>query len=212
MIFGAGGRAGKRVVAEALARGHRVTAVVRDPAGHPGLTGEGVEVVAGDVTDADSVATLVAGHDAVVQAAWQRDLPVVEFFGGAARALLTGLDRAGVDRLVLVGIGLLLETEPGVRLLDAEGLPEAAREFSLGHLAELEVLADTESAVDWVLLAPPPTALDEEAERTGEYRTGDSTVLPAAAGDRLFSYADLAVAVVDEVEQGKHHRALVAIG
>ncbi|HEY8545336.1 MAG TPA: hypothetical protein VIL36_09825, partial [Acidimicrobiales bacterium] len=74
---------------------------------------------------------------------------------------------------------------------------------------------------DWVVLAPPPVVLDAEADRTGVYRTGTDTLLaPAepvgAAGetgrDAAFSYADLAVALVDEAEAPRHHRALVAVG
>ncbi|MFD6812102.1 NAD(P)H-binding protein, partial [Streptomyces anthocyanicus] len=68
IVFGAGGRVGRAAVAEAVARGHRVTAVVRDPARHPGLEAPGVTVVRGDVTDPESVAALAAGHDAALHA------------------------------------------------------------------------------------------------------------------------------------------------
>ncbi|MEV4215444.1 NAD(P)H-binding protein [Micromonospora sp. NPDC049662] len=68
VIFGAGGRAGRRAVAEARRRGHRVTAVVRDPAAHGDL-GE-AHVVAGDVTDAASVARAAAGQDAGSAPPW----------------------------------------------------------------------------------------------------------------------------------------------
>jgi putative NADH-flavin reductase len=213
VVFGAGGRAGRRVVAEAVARGHRVTAVVRDPDKHASLAREGVSVVAGDVTDPVSVAQICAGHDAVVQAAWQAELAPVEFFGGAARALVEGLGQAGAQRLVVVGIGVLLRTGGGERLLDTPGFDAAARDFSQGHVAELEVLENAASEVDWVVLAPPPAVLDDEAERPREngYRAGDETLLPDVEGAAPFSYADLAAAVVDEVESPKHHRVLVAI-
>ncbi|MGW9040548.1 NAD(P)H-binding protein, partial [Streptomyces sp. NPDC055721] len=56
VVFGAGGRVGRAAVAEAVARGHRVTAVVRDPAAYRDLEGAGVELVRGDATDAASVA------------------------------------------------------------------------------------------------------------------------------------------------------------
>ncbi|MGC4810267.1 NAD(P)H-binding protein [Micromonospora sp. DT228] len=64
VVFGAGGRAGRRTVAEARRRGHQITAVVRDPAGHGDLTD--VQLVAGDVTDAVSIAQAAAGHDAAI--------------------------------------------------------------------------------------------------------------------------------------------------
>jgi uncharacterized protein len=56
VVFGAGGRAGRAAVGEARRRGHQVTAVVRDPAEHGDLTIDGMHLVAGDVTDANSVA------------------------------------------------------------------------------------------------------------------------------------------------------------
>ncbi|MCX4867013.1 NAD(P)H-binding protein [Streptomyces sp. NBC_00257] len=211
VVFGAGGRAGRRAVAEAVARGHRVTAVVRDAGKHRGLAGEGVSVVAGDVTRADSVAEVAAGHDAAINAAGRLDMPSAEFYSSAAHALLDGLTRAGVGRLVLVGIGSTLETAPGVVVHDAPGFPEEARAFSLGHTAELDVLRAAETDIDWLVIAPPPVILDNEAPRTGRYRTGDNRVLPAVDGATSFSYADLAVALIDEIESPKHHRSLTAV-
>jgi putative NADH-flavin reductase len=205
VVFGAGGRAGRRVVAEALARGHRVTPVVRDPGRHPDLPA----AVAGDVTDPDSVTGVATGHDAAVNAAARLDVPAAEFFPAAARALLDGLPRAGVDRLVAIGIGTVLQTPPGVAVHDSPGFPADGRAFSLGHAAGLAVLRETGAGLDWVVLAPPPEVLDEHADRTGRYRTGGDGLL--ADGPAGFSYADLAVAVLDEVERPAHHRALVAV-
>ncbi|ROQ68845.1 hypothetical protein EDD93_3327 [Streptomyces sp. 840.1] len=212
VIFGAGGRAGRRAVAEAVSRGHQVTAVVRNSASYQDLAGAGVSVVSGDVTDAESVATVAAGHDGAISAAGRMDMDASEFYVGAAHALLDGLERAGVGRLVLVGIGSTLETAPGVMVHDAPGFPEAARNFSLGHAAELDVLRAAGSGIDWLVIAPPPVVLDNEAARTGRYRTGGGQVLPAGdGGAEGFSYADLAVALVDETETPKHHRSLVAV-
>jgi putative NADH-flavin reductase len=61
------------------------------------------------------------------------------------------------------------------------------------------------------VLAPPPTVLDDDAPRTGRYRTGANQVLPADENAAPFSYADLAVALIDEIETPKHHRTLVAV-
>ncbi|GAA1683456.1 NAD(P)-dependent oxidoreductase [Nonomuraea maheshkhaliensis] len=215
VVFGAGGRAGVKVVAEASWRGHEVTAVVRNPAAHPdldggrGAGGGRVRVVAGDVTDAGSVAEVAAGHDVAVQVAARLDVPSEEFYGAASRALVDGLARAGVTRLVALGIGSVLEVSPGVRLMDTPGFPAEARAFSLGHVAQLEVLEG--SALDWVVIAPPPVFLDTEAPRTGRYRFGDVRVPEVAEGEAVFSYADLAVALVDEADRPEHHRVQVAV-
>ncbi|MEU8400195.1 NAD(P)H-binding protein [Nonomuraea sp. NPDC048892] len=215
VVFGAGGRAGVKVVAEAAGRGHEVTAVVRNPAAHPDLDGDRgsgggpVRVVAGDVTDAGSVAEVAAGHDVGVQVAARLDVPSEEFYGAASRALVDGLARAGVTRLVALGIGSVLEVAPGVRFMDTPGFPAEARTFSLGHVAQLEVLEG--SALDWVVIAPPPVFLDGEAARTGRYRFGDGRVPEVAEGEPVFSYADLAVALVDEADRPEHHRVQVAV-
>jgi uncharacterized protein len=210
VIFGAGGRAGRHAVAEAVARGHRVTAVVRDPAAHPDLAGDGVTLVRGDAADAAGVAAVAAGHDAAISAVARLDTPPEEFFVSTAHALLDGLARAGVGRLVLIGIGTTLEVSPGVMLLDTPGFPAEARAFSLGHVAELAALRGASTTVDWLVLAPPPTLLDAEAARTGRYRVGGTQVVAAEDGV-LFRYADLAAALVDEIEAPKHHRTLVAV-
>ncbi|WP_336214066.1 NAD(P)-dependent oxidoreductase [Nonomuraea sp. LPB2021202275-12-8] len=210
VIFGAGGRAGRHAVTVAADRGHHVTAVVRDPAKYPDLARDGVTVTGGDATDADSVAAVAAGHDAAISAVARLDVPAEEFYAGTAHALLDGLARAGVGRLVLIGIGTTLEIAPGVRLLDTPGFPADARAFSLGHAAELDVLRAADTAIDWLVLAPPATFLDAEAPGTGRYRIGGNQV-PAAEDGALFPYADLAAALVDEIESPKHHRTLVAV-
>ncbi|MEV5705924.1 NAD(P)H-binding protein [Actinoallomurus sp. NPDC052274] len=210
VIFGAGGRAGRRAVAEAVARGHRVTAVVRDPAAHADLAGERVTLVAGDVTDAGRVAAVAAGHDAAINAAVRLDVSSEDFFASAAHALLDGLARTEVRRLLLVGIGTVLETAPGVPVHDAPGFPAEGRAFSLGHAVQVEVFRGADTEIDWLVLAPPPVVLGDEAPRTGRYRIGGRQVLPSGEGEG-FSYADLAVALVDEIEDPKHHRTLAAV-
>ncbi|WP_271223079.1 NAD(P)-dependent oxidoreductase [Streptosporangium carneum] len=210
VVFGAGGRAGRRVIAEAVGRGHRVTAVVREPARHSGLAGDRVTLVRGDVTRADDVAEAAAGHDVAIGSVYRADVPSAEFYVAAAHALLEGLERAGVGRLLTVGVGTTLETAPGVPVHDTPGFPAEFRAFSLGHAAGLEVFRAAETPVDWLVVTPPPTLLDDEAPRTGGYRVGGNQVLPGDEGV-LLSYADLAVALVDEIENPRHHRTQIAV-
>lgn len=209
IVFGAGGRAGRKIVAEAVRAGHEVTAVVRDPAGHAGLAGERVAVAQGDVTSAADVAALASGHDAAVSAAARLDVDATAFYTAATQALIAGLVQAGVARAVLIGIGTTLTVDGTTMLHDTEGFPAEGRAFSLGHVAELEILERDGAGLDWVVLAPPPVMLDDQAPRTGSYRTGGRQLIPDA-GDS-FSYADLAVAVVEEIDTPRHHRDLVAV-
>jgi putative NADH-flavin reductase len=209
IIFGAGGKAGKHTVREAVRGGHDVTAVVRDPSKHESLVGDRVTVVRGDVTDASDVARLAAGHDAAVSTAARLDIDATAFYTAATDALVTGLATAGVSRAVLIGIGTTLTVDGTTMVHDTDGFPEEGRAFSLGHAAELEILERDGARLDWLVLAPPPVMLDDEAERTGVYRTGGRQLIADAAP--TFSYADLAVAVVSEATEPLHHRDLVAV-
>jgi putative NADH-flavin reductase len=172
VVFGAGGRAGRRVVTEAVTRGHQVTAVVRDPAKYQDLAATGATMAAGDITQAESVAAAAAEHDAAINAAARLDVPAAEFYVDATQALLDGLARSGVGRLLVIGIGTTLETSPGVLVLDAPDFPTDFRAFSLGHVAEFDVLRSAETEIDWLVIAPPPTVLDNDGPRTGRYRIG----------------------------------------
>ncbi|MFC0041791.1 NAD(P)-dependent oxidoreductase [Actinomadura rayongensis] len=201
VIFGAGGRAGRTAVAEARRRGHRVTAVVRDPSRYAGPSGDGVRVAAGDVTDAAAVAALAAGHDAAINAA--AVLEPDTFFADAAHALVRGLPKAGVGRLVAVGLASLLPDADGTRLLDLPGFPAEFRPFCLGHAAGLDVLRD--AALDWVYVSPAGD-FDHGGPRTGRYGIrahGD----PAAR----ISYADFALVLLDEAETPRHRGVHLAV-
>lgn len=206
IVFGAGGRAGRAAVEEAVRRGHNVTAVVRDPSTHAvaeDAVGVGsVRVVAGDVMDADAVARLAAGHDAAIHAA--ADLGAADFFSGAARALLDGLGKAGVRRLVSVGLASVLETSSGALLMDTPGYPQEYRGFYLSHAAGTAVLREVDGELDWVVLSPAGD-FDHGGGRSGSYRTA-----PAEANSRI-SYADFAIAVLDEIDAPKHHRVHVGV-
>lgn len=207
VIFGAGGRAGRQAVAEARRRGHEVTAVVRDPARHGGLADGGVRVATGDVTDVANVAGLAAGHDAAINAAavYGEGTDPDAFFTGAARALVTGLRQAGVDRLVAVGLSTLLPGPDGTRVVDTPAFPAEFRPFSLAHAAGLEVLRAQGGALDWVYVSPAGD-FDHEGGRSGRYDIREH----ADAAARV-SYADFALVLLDEAETPRHHRGHLAV-
>ncbi|WP_206343365.1 NAD(P)-dependent oxidoreductase [Streptomyces mesophilus] len=207
VIFGAGGRVGSATVAEAVRRGHTVTAVVRDPAKYPDLGADQVAVVRGDVTDAAAVAALAAGHDAAVNASARLDVPSEEYFTAAARALATGLGKAGVRRLLVLGIASTLQTVPGVRIMDDPDFPEEYRVFSQGHVAEFELLREQADGLDWLMVVPP-LDLSSEAPATGTYRTAVGTVIE---GEGRIAHADLAVALLDEIDRPAHHKVQLAV-
>lgn len=202
VVYGAAGRVGRAVVTEAVTRGHRVTAVVRDPDRAFGLGSDAVTVVRGDVTDHASVAATATGHRAAINTTFRLGVPSEEFFVAAAKALVAGLTAAGVGRFVTLGVTSTLETAPGVRLMDDPGFPEPARVFSRGHAAEWELLRAAAGSLDWLMVCPPD--LSSGHPRTGRYRTAEGTVIP---GGRI-CHDDLARALVDEAVDAPRHRRI----
>ncbi|MEV5961695.1 NAD(P)H-binding protein [Kribbella sp. NPDC051952] len=194
LVIGARGRAGRAAVAEARRRGHAVTEVARTPA-----AGQ----VIGDVTDADRIAELAVDHDAVIAAVYDGGADPAAFFPQAARALVDGLSKAGVGRLIWVGLASILPTADGTLLMDTPGYPQEGRSFFLAHQAVLDTFAA--SALDWVSVAPAGDFNHADPTRVGVYRIGTGD-----AG-RLISYADFAIAVVDQVDHPAHHRAAIGV-
>ncbi|KOT61452.1 MULTISPECIES: NAD(P)-dependent oxidoreductase [Streptomyces] len=209
VVFGAGGRAGRQAVAEARRRGHRVTAVVRDPAAHGGGPPD-VRIVAGDVTDPLSVARTAVGHDAAVNAAVDLSAPPAEFFTASARALTTGLAEAGVGRLVAVGLASVMPGPSGTLLMDEPGYPNEYRSFSLGHAAGLEELR-TSSGLNWAYLAPAGDFDHDDQDDHGGARTGRYRITEHGDPANRISYADFAIVLLDEAESPRHHRVAVCV-
>ena len=205
VVFGAGGTFGRTFIEEAAGRGHQVTAVVRDPGKHADLAGDAVTVTEGDALDAASIAEVASGHDVAVSAV----APPTHLVD-ASTTLLVGLAAAGVGRLLIAGGAGSLEVAPGARLVDTPDFPEHHKAPALAHADVLvELLANhTGSAVDWVFVSPA-AFLDPAGPRTGTYRTGGDQLLSKADGQSHISYADFAVAFVDEIETPRHHRRRV---
>jgi putative NADH-flavin reductase len=193
VVLGASGRAGSEITKEAAARGHAVTAVARKPEAIPAAGG--VTAVAGDASDAAALAPLLKGADAVISAL-HFDVPM--------ETLLTAVREAGVPRLLITGGAASLEAAPGVRVIDTPEFPEEWKPFALGGIVALDTLRGV-SDVDWTFFSP--AAFIEEGPRLGRYRTGGDQLLTDANGDSKISFADYAIAMIDELEQPKHSRA-----
>ncbi|MFI6344929.1 NAD(P)-dependent oxidoreductase [Streptomyces sp. NPDC050560] len=198
-VFGAGGRVGARVVAEALARGHRVTAVVRDaarPAGpHPGAVS-----AVGDASDPAAVEALSADADVVVGAI--RPAPGREHeLAPVAAALLKGTAAAGSRLLLVGGAGSLLLPD-GTALADSPDFPPDWLPIARACDEQLAVCRAAHEG-DWAYLSP--AALLEPGARTGRFRLGGDALLTDAAGVSALSMEDLAVALLDEAEHPRHH-------
>jgi putative NADH-flavin reductase len=121
-IIGASGFIGAALLAEVLARGHRVTGLVRHPerlASHPRLTAQQCDVV-----DRVRLPAQLRGHDAVlVSLRGEGANDAGEYYMKGFRSILQAAHHAGVKRLLVVGGGGSLEVAPGLQLLDAPDFP-----------------------------------------------------------------------------------------
>ncbi len=201
-VIGASGTIGRRIVDEALARGHQVTAVVRNPAGYTQPSQE-LTVVAGDVLDPKDVARVAADQDVLVSAVGGgggNGQGHAELIEPAARSLVEGLRTLGgaAPRLIAVGGAGSLETAPGVRVWDAPGLPDWLLLTMHAH-GDAQEYYNTVADVRWTVLSPAATI--EPGERTGEYRTGTEQLVTDAEGASCITTEDYAAALVDEIEQ-----------
>ncbi|WP_405606416.1 NAD(P)-dependent oxidoreductase [Streptomyces sp. NBC_00076] len=201
LLFGATGMIGSRIAAEAGQRGHEVTGATRS--GKDGT-------LAADASDADTVARLAAGHDAVVLAVSppRGGTEATESLLEVGRGVLDGVRRAGVRRLVVGGAGIL-EVSPGVRVVDTPGFPEDFLPPVRAQVALFELVRDNADDLEWTYLSPP--SMVEPGERTGSYRTGDHQLLSDGEGNSHISTEDYAVALVDELQRGELTRRLVHV-
>jgi putative NADH-flavin reductase len=205
-VLGGTGYAGAAIAAEAARRGHQVTAVSRTAPAEPV---EGVEYVTGSVRDAAVLDSVLAGRDVVISALSPR-AGLEGQLEAVAAELATRLDGTGTRFGYVGGASSLLVEEGGPRLWDItrEHVPDEVRPEIEAGLTVLDDLRATPETLDWFYVSPPEKfGAWEPAPATGRYRLGGEVLLRDEQGRSLISAADLAVAVVDEIEQPRHRRA-----
>ena len=206
-LIGGTGFVGSAVLTELSQRGHQVSALARDTTKY--RTTPGVTPVGADATDAAQVERAVVGADAVISAynpGWQSP-ELYERFMAGTRATIAGVKRSGVKRLLVVGGAGSLFVAPGVQLMDTPEfksmVPPEILPGVQGAREALELIR-AETSLDWTFLSPP--AKLAPGERTGKFRVGGDNLLMNGAEPAGISVADLAVAIVDEIERPAHIR------
>ncbi|MEV7393705.1 MULTISPECIES: NAD(P)H-binding protein [unclassified Streptomyces] len=209
VVFGAAGKAGSRVVAEAASRGHQVTAVARNidaPATQP----DGVHAVAGDVTDPETVAVLAKDADVLVLTVGGPDAALYTDAVAAAAAAVRAAGPAG-PRIIHMGGGAGLFDERGERFFNAPGFPEEFKPYAIGQIRALDAYLALDDSVTWTYLSPPPVHF-APGKRTGRYRTGLDHPVIGDDGQARISYEDYAAALVDEIETPRHLNRRFTVG
>ena len=199
----ANGKAGQLIVKEALGRGLDVTAVVRGE-----NRTEASQVIQKDLYDL--TAADLKGFDVVVDAfgAWTEDtLPQHSTSLKHLCDILSGTD---VRLLVVGGAGsLYVNPEHTAQVMDGPDFPDVFKPLAsnMGKaLAELRERSD----VKWTYVSPAGD-FQAEGECTGKYILGGEELTLNARGESVISYADYAIAMVDEAVSGGHIRQRISV-
>ncbi len=197
-IIGASGKAGSLILQEAVERGHDVTAIVRDASK---VTNKQVTVVEKNIFDIKS--RDIEAFDAIVNAfnaAPGQELQHVE----AGRVLIEALKGAQDTRLVVVGGAgsLYVDEVKKVRVLETPDFPEAYFPTASNMATNLQELKDT-SDIKWTYISPAGF-FNPEGKRTGSYTKAGEVLTLNSKDESYISYADYAIAVLDEVENAEH--------
>ncbi|MEZ4240667.1 MAG: NAD(P)H-binding protein [Myxococcota bacterium] len=201
LVLGATGRTGGLVVRRALACGHRVAALCRDPARLPADLD--VARVAGDARDVDALLPAFAGRDAVVSALAADTLGPSTVASEAALACVRAARRAGSPRLVVTSSRSIVATRPRLAVaLTWWWFREPYRD-----LARAEGVLQGADDLDWrivraVMLADGP----------GKGRYHLDRAVDATGGDWRLDRADYAEALLDVAEDDALVRTAVGVG
>lgn len=205
-IVGASGKAGQLIMKEALDRGHQVTAIVRDASK---ISEPNVAVLEKDVftlTAAD-----LSGFDAVVNAfgapAGKEHLHVE-----AGNALIEAMKGAPTTRLLVVGGAgsLFVDEAKTTRVHETPDFPKEYLATAQNQGENLRILQET-NGIQWTFISPS-AFFDPAGERTGAYQLGKDHLLVNASSQSYISYADYAIAVLDEIENPKHRNERFTVG
>jgi putative NADH-flavin reductase len=202
-VVAANGRVGSLVVAEAVRRGFDVTAIARSDnhsqAQHF-LQGDALALTREQLEGFDVVVDAVGG--------WSED--TLHLIPDAAKHLAKVLAGTNVRLVVVGGAGsLFVNPEHTMTLAQTPEFPEAFKGVANAHQQALDALRGRDD-VRWTYVSPAAD-FQAEGERTGAYTLAGEELTPSEKGESVISYADYAIALVDEIESGEHIRERISV-
>ncbi len=207
-LIGATGFIGSALLAEALSRGHHVTAF----AAHPEklAPADNLLAVATDVQNLDQLTTQLQGFDAVISAfSGHANADTLGYYVAGITNIIQAAKMAAAPRLLVVGGAGSLEVAPGVQVIDTPNFPAEYKASAEGARQALNLLRQ-ESSLNWTMLSP--SAMIAPGQRTNKFRLGSDQLLVDAAGNSHISVEDYAVAMINELEQPQHERQRFTVG
>jgi putative NADH-flavin reductase len=209
-LIGASGFTGTAILNEALNRGHQVTAIARHP-GKITVENKHLTLKAADASNVSELAGALKGHDAVIScynASWTSPTMYDDFIKGSEE-IQAAVKQSGVKRFIVMGGAGSLEIAPGVQLVDT---PQFPADWKAGATAARDYLNTLrkQTELDWTFVSPAINL--HPGTRTGKFRLGKDNPVFDDQQQSNISVEDLAVAVVDELEQGKFIKERFTVG
>jgi uncharacterized protein len=208
-LVGATGFVGGFILTEALNRGHMVKGVTRHPEKlpiHKNLTG-----INADIYNEAEVGSSVAGSDAVISSfnpGWGNP-DIYDLFVKGCKSIINGVKESGIKRFLMIGGAGSLFVKPGIQLVDTPDFPAEYKNGALGARDVLNLLKN-ETGLDWTVLCPSINLKPDR--RTNKFRIGTDSILFNENGESAVSTQDLAIAVLDELENPKFIRKRFTVG
>lgn len=199
----ANGKAGKLIVEEALNRNMEVTAVVRNEnktTAPQAIVKDLFELSAEDLS----------GFDAVVDAFGTWTPETLPQHSTSLKHLCDILSGTETRLLVVGGAGsLYVNPEHTVQVMDGADFPEEFKPLAAAQGKALDELRGR-TDVRWTFISPAAD-FQADGERTGAYLLGGEELILNDAGESIISYADYAIAMVDEIEKGDHIQQRISV-
>ena len=203
-VLAADGRAAKKIITEAVSRGHEVVAFGR----HDENKTDAKTYIKKEIQELTRED--LEGFDAVVDAfgAWTEEtLPLHSVITAHLADILSGTE---VRLLIVGGAGsLYVNPEHTVTVMDTPDFPDAFKPLAAAMgkaLGELRKRTD----VKWTYISPAGD-FQAEGERSGKYILGGEELTLNDRGESVISYADYAIAMVDEIEKGNHVQERISV-
>lgn len=206
VVFGGTGYTGGNIVSEAASRGHHVISVSRS---EPVEAIDGVQYEIGEA--AEVAPHVIPSADAVVATLSPRgDMEgrLIQVYGELSRLAA----EAGARYLQIGGFSSLRPASGAPRFVEGEIAEEYRHEALEGEATRRLLVDNSPDELDWLFVSPAATyGAWAVGERTATYRVGGEVALLDDEGGSNISGADLALAIVDEIETPDHHREHISV-
>jgi len=200
-VIGANGKEGSLIVKEALSKGLDVTSIVRDAKKSPTdkyLVRDVYSLEAEDIKDFDVLVDALGFFG-----------PKVTEYVPATKHLIEILNGTNTRLMVVGGAGsLYVDKTHTTKVYQQAGFPDAVKPLSEEMGKSLDILRD--STINWTFISPAAT-FDAKGEKTGKYVLAGEELTVDKDGKSEISYADFALAMVDEIINAKHQKERISV-